>query len=84
MALEEAGGLLLAYVAVSEKLVKGPRSGLKFALTQQRFALIAEGVRQAVEGAVGTEVLAGETPGAFPGGVKNERVFALMFDMPES
>lgn len=84
MVLDEESGLLIAHVAVSEKPIKGPRSGLQLPLTQPRFELIMEGVRQAVEGEVGTEVLAGESPGAFPGGVKNERSFALMWDMPGS
>jgi hypothetical protein len=81
MILDEESDLRIAHVAVSEKPVKGPRSGLDFPLTQQRFELIVEGVRQAVEAEVGTEVLGGESPGAFPGGVKNERSFALMWDM---
>jgi hypothetical protein len=84
MVLEEEGGLVIAHVAVSAKPVKGARSGLDFPLTQQRFVLMTQGVRQAVEAVVGTEVLGGESAGGFPGGVKNERSFALMWDMPES
>lgn len=79
---EEEGGVTIAHVAVSGRPVKGPRSGLDFPLTQQRFELIQEGVRQAIEGEVGGDVLAGELPGAFPGRLGNERPFAVMFDRP--
>jgi hypothetical protein len=59
--------------------VKGARSGLQFPLTQQRFLLASEAVRQAAEDLYKPEVLAEQTF-EFPGGLTNERAFVLMFE----
>jgi hypothetical protein len=52
--------MLAVYVAVSGRPVHGPRTGLPFRLTQERFLLIQEGIRAALERRLGREVISGE------------------------
>ena len=75
---DEAGGVTLS-VAISVLPVKGERSGLPFPLTQARFLLASEAVRQAAEDLYKPEVLAEEIF-EFPGGLNNERAFVLVFE----
>jgi hypothetical protein len=75
---DDAGGVTLS-VAISMQPVKGARSGLQFPLTQQRFLLASEAVRQAAEDLYKPEVLAEQTF-EFPGGLTNERAFVLVFE----
>ena len=72
-------GAVTLHVAISTKPVKGPRSGYEFALTDERFYLFAEAVRQAAEDLYKPEVLA-EPVWEFPGGLREERAFVLVFD----
>jgi hypothetical protein len=75
--------MLAVYVAVSTRPVRGPRSGLEFPLTTERFLLIQEGIREALERRLGKEVLAGEWQdmSVFGGGPKNERAFVVLTDV---
>lgn len=68
------------YVGVSTRPVAGPRSGLMFPLTDERFLLIQEGIRYALEQEIGGTVLAGLWPDPFklPGGSQDERVFIVL------
>jgi hypothetical protein len=78
----EAGGVSTAYMAVSTEPVIGPRSGLEFPLTQERFELLAVALRTVVEHATGAPADAGELQGAdaFPGGLRAERAILVLFD----
>jgi hypothetical protein len=72
--------LHLVFVAVSSEPVIGPLSGMSFALTQERFALITEGFRQAIELVTASTADACEVhAGQFPGGLNNERGILVMF-----
>ena len=74
------GDLAAIYVALSRVPMIGPRSGLPFPLTQERFELIAEAFRQAIERATGSSADAGEVhSGGFPGGLHNERAILVMY-----
>lgn len=76
------GGLSTLYVAVSLQPVRGARSGLDFPMTNERFLLLAEGVRQAGEDVFGPEVLVEEVP-RFPEALpplNNERGFVIVFE----
>jgi hypothetical protein len=75
----DAGGSVTLHVAISTQPIVGPRSGLEFALTQHRFVLLSEAVRQAAEDLHKPEVLAEEIYD-FPGGLSNERAFVLVFE----
>jgi hypothetical protein len=75
---DDAGGVTPS-VAISMLPVRGERSGFDFALTQQRFLLASEAVRQAAEDLYKPEVLAEETFD-FPGALNNERAFVLVFE----
>jgi hypothetical protein len=66
-------------VAISTDPVPGERSGFDFPLTQERFLLLAEAVRQATEKVFKPEVLKDELFD-FPGGIRNERAFSLLFE----
>ena len=72
-------GTVTLHVAISAEPVHGVRSGLEFPLTDQRFHLLAEAVRQAAEALYKPEVLA-EPVWEFPGGLRNERAFVLIFE----
>lgn len=76
---ENEGGLVALFGAVSLRPVKGDRSGYEFPLTNDRFLLLAEAMRQAAEDVFGPEVLSDEDP-KFPGGLSNERAFVLLFE----
>lgn len=71
-------GTVTLQAAVSLEPVIGARSGLPFPLTQERFLLLAEAVRHAAEDMHTPEVLAEEVYD-FPGGLRNERAFMLVF-----
>jgi len=76
------GGLSTLYVAVSLQPVRGERSGLEFPMTNDRFLLVAEGIRQAGEDVHGPEVLVDEVlrfPEALPP-LTNERGFVVVFE----
>lgn len=75
------GGLRVLSVAVSRQPVQGLRSGLDFPLTDERFLLLAEAVRQAAEAIFGPEVLRDEIYSFEHGELRNERAFALMFEL---
>jgi hypothetical protein len=78
-----ANDLPLLYVAVSVKPIVGARSGFEFPLTNERFLLAAEAVRQAGEELFGPEVLVEEqfAPVAALGGhLRNQRAFMIVFE----
>ena len=75
----DSRGTVILTVAVSTVPVRGPRSGLEFPLTQERFLLLGEAVRQAAEEIYKPEVLADETFDV-PGGLNNERAFLFVFE----
>jgi hypothetical protein len=83
VATHREDGMLAVYVAVSTRPVTGPRSGLDFPLTPERFLLIQEGVREALERRLGKEVLAGEWQdmSVFGGGAKQERAFIVLTEI---
>lgn len=58
---EEQERLVALFVAVSTIPIHGGRSGYEFALTQERFLLLAEAVRRAAEELEGPEALVEET-----------------------
>jgi hypothetical protein len=78
--VEREDSMIGVYVGVSTRPVAGPRSGLMFPLTEERFLLIQEGVRHALEEEIGGTVLAGLWPDAskLPGGAVDERVFVVL------
>lgn len=73
------------YIAVSTRPVVGQRSGLEFPLTQERFLLVQEAVREAIERRLGGVCVSGEwrDMSVFPGGGREERAFAILTG-PES
>jgi len=79
---EERGGLAALYVAVSTEPITGARSGYTFPLTNERFLLVAEAVRQAAEDLVGPEVLGDELsrPPDGLGAPHSTRAFFLLFE----
>jgi hypothetical protein len=76
---EERDGTTILHVAISREPYTGSRSGYSFPLTDERFLLMSEAVRQRAEARYKPEVLAEEVQ-EFPGGTQNERVFVLVFD----
>ena len=77
----EDSSMVGVYVAVSVRPIKGPRSGLPFPLTEERFLLLQEGVRAAVEAQLGNATFAGEIGSTleFPGGRRgDERAFVVL------
>jgi hypothetical protein len=81
-----AGGVSTAYIAVSTDAARGPRSGLEFPLTQERFELLAVAFRTVVEQATGAAADAAELQGAdaFPGGLRAERAILVLFEESDS
>lgn len=83
--VERENSMLGVYVAVSVRPVRGPRSGLPIGLTEERFLLLQEGIRAAVEKQLGTSTLAGEIGNTlvFPGGRRaDERAFVVFGELP--
>jgi hypothetical protein len=80
--VESEAGFAVMYVAISEKPTKGSRSGLSFPLTQERFLLIQEGMREAAVSFLDSSVAAEELHDRrkFPGGLHQERGFLLFFE----
>lgn len=76
------GHLPVLYVAVSTRSVRGARSGYELPLTNERFLLLAEAVRQAGEVLLGPQVLAEEllTLPVALGRRADERAFLLVFE----
>jgi hypothetical protein len=79
--MEKSGELVALFGAVSQKPVVGERSGYEFPLTNDRFLLLAEAMRQAAEDVFGPEVLVDQDP-RFPGSLFNERAFVILFEAP--
>jgi len=78
----ETGDLPVLHVAVSTRPVVGARSGVEFPLTNERFLLMAESVRQAGEALLGPQVLVEEqiAPPAVLGRREGERAFLVVFE----
>lgn len=78
----EPGNLAVLYVAVSTRSIPGPRSGFELPLTNQRFLIMAEAVRQAGESLLGPEVLVDELRGGSGalGRRHDERAFLVVFE----
>jgi hypothetical protein len=76
------GDLPSLYVAVSTQPVVGQRSGYEFPLTNARFLLLAEAVRQAGESLLGPQVLVGEqlAAPAVLGRRDGERIVLVVFE----
>jgi hypothetical protein len=70
------------YAAVSIRPVRGSRSGFEFPLTQERFLLVAEAVRQSGEAFLGPQVLVDElfAPPPLLAPLHNERAFMVVFE----
>ena len=81
--LQHDNGMLGVYVAVSTRPVTGVRSGLPFPLTPERFLLIQEGVREAIQRKIGQDVVSGEwlDMSVFGGGTE-ERAFVVFTELP--
>jgi hypothetical protein len=73
----DVSGTVMVAAAISMQPVVGKRSGLDFPLTQERFMLATEALRQAVEKVVGSDALADEA-WEFPGGLRNERAAMIV------
>lgn len=74
--------LVCVYGAVSQRAVRGRRSGLLFPLDDKRFLGVQEGIRRAFEKVHGppTECDELRDRSAFPGGLLNERPFLLLIE----
>jgi len=76
---EHEDSVLGIYVAVSTRPIVGARSGLEFPLTQGRFLLVQEGVREAVERRTAGGAIAGDWPDLTKlGGAHDERGFIVL------
>lgn len=71
--------MTILVVAISNAEVRGPRSGLMFPLTEERFYLVAASVQRAASGLADGEIMIDIPTYEFPGGLRNERAFQLGF-----
>lgn len=82
---DDVDDLIGLFVAVSTRPVRGRLSGMEFALTNERFLMVGEAVRQAAEQLFGPEVLADETqspPDSLRQLQPGWRFFLLVFERP--
>ncbi len=82
---ETADEFIALWAAISTKPIRGELSGYEIPLTNQRFLMLGEAMRQAAENLYGPEVLADERkepPDAFQSLDRDFRYFLLVFKTP--